>query len=263
MIESTQVGDIQIASPSIGVLANFSKALQVFDFPFIFKDTPTAHAVLDGDFGQELLAGLQDSGLIGLSYGELGWRHFSNNKHEVVKPEDVKGLKIRTMEVPMHIAYWKDQGANPTPLAYTEVFTALSQGVVDGVENTLGLIYSGKFYEASKYITFTGHIYDPEVYIINKNFFESLSDEDQEVIQSSIHDAVAFLRDLNEQYEGELVEKLKEHGAIFRELSEDEHNAWIDAAADFYKNNADKVDKEKLKGLLKAANNDVLANAIE
>lgn len=262
MIESTQSGDIQIASPSIGVLANFSKALQVFDYPFIFKDTATAHEVLDGDFGQELLDGLKTSGLIGLSYGELGWRHFSNNKHEVVAPADVKGLKIRTMEVPMHIAYWKDQGANPTPLAYTEVFTALSQGVVDGVENTLGLIYSGKFYEASKHITFTGHIYDPEVYIVNQAFFEGLSPEDQEIIQSSINDAVVYLRDLNEQYEDELVEKLKEKGAIFRDLDEDEHNAWIEAAADFYKNNADKVDKDKLKGLLQAAGNDVLADAI-
>ncbi len=262
MIESTQSGDIQIASPSIGVLANFSKALQVFDFPFIFKDTATAHEVLDGDFGQELLDGLKESGLIGLSYGELGWRHFSNNKREVVAPEDVKGLKIRTMEVPMHIAYWKDQGANPTPLAYTEVFTALSQGVVDGVENTLGLIYSGKFYEASKNITFTGHIYDPEVYIVNQPFFEGLSSEEQEIIQSSIQDAVVYLRDLNEQYEEELVEKLKDKGAVFRELSEDEHNAWVEAAADFYKNNANEVDTEKLKGLLEAADNDVLADAI-
>lgn len=263
MIESTQAGDIQLASPSIGVLANFSDALQIFDFPFIFTDTETAHEVLDGEFGQELLQGLEKNGLKGLSYGELGWRHFSNNKHEVVTPEDVKGLKIRTMEVPMHIAYWEDQGANPTPLAYTEVFTALSQGVVDGVENTLGLIYSGKFYEASKNITMTGHIYDPEVYIMNKDFFDSLSPEDQEIIQSSLRDAVDFLRDLNAQYESELVEKLQAEGAVFRELDDDELDVWIKAAVPFYQANADKVDKEKLKGLLQAANNEVLLEAIQ
>lgn len=263
MIESTQVGDIQIASPSVGVLANFSKALQVFDFPFIFKDIETAHAVLDGEFGQGLLKGLEKNGLIGLNYGELGWRHFSNSKHEVVTPADVKGIKLRTMEVPMHIAYWKEEGANPTPLAYTEVFTALSQGVVDGVENTLGLIYSAKFYEVSKYITLTGHIYDPEIYIVNKKFFENLHEVDQEIIQSSMDDAVVYLRELNAKYEDELLASLKEKGAIIRALTPEEQAVWVAEAIPFYKKNADKVDKEQLIQMLKAANNDALLEAIE
>jgi len=263
MIESTQAGDIQISSPSIGVLANFSSALEVFDFPFIFKDIETAHEVLDGEFGQELLTGVEERGLIGLSYGELGWRHLSNSKGEIVAPEDAEGLKFRTMEVPMHIAYWKEIGANPTPLAFTEVFTGLSQGVVDGVENTLGLMHSGKFHEVSNYITTTGHIYDPEVYIVNQDFFNGLSEEDQEIIQSSLEDAVTFLRERNNEYEDELRVMLEDEGAVFRDLTEEEQEAWIESAISFYESHADDVDKDKLIQLLEAADNEILLDAIK
>lgn len=263
MIESTQAGNIQMSSPSVGVLANFSSALQVFDFPFIFKDAETAHKVVDGEFGQELLKGLEDSGLVGLNYGELGYRHLSNNKGEIVTPDDINGLKLRTMEVPMHIAFWKEVGANPTPLAFTEVFTGLSSGVVDGVENVLGLIHSGKFHEVSKYITTTGHIYDPEIYIMNKDFFNGLSKEDQEIIQTSINDTVTYLRELNSDLDAELRTKLEEEGAIFRDLSEDEYNAWIEASIPFYEKHADEVDKEKLIQLLEATGNDKFLEAIK
>jgi len=263
MIEGTQAGDIQIASPSVGVLANFSSALEVFDFPFIFKDIETAREVLDGEFGQGLLEGLQENGLIGLNYGELGWRHLSNNKGEVVTPDDIQGLKIRTMEVPMHIAFWTELGANPTPLAFTEVFTGLNQGVVDGVENVLGLIYSGKFHEVSKYITTTAHLYDPEIYIVNKDFFEGLPAEDQEIIQSSMDEAVEYLRELNNELDEELRVSLEEEGAIFRDLTDEEQQVWLDAAVPFYEEYAGDIDTEKLKELLEAAGNDFLLNVLE
>src|SRR5690625_4907451 len=263
MIEGTQAGDIQIASPSVGVLANFSSALEVFDFPFIFKDIETAREVLDGEFGQGLLDGLQENGLIGLNYGELGWRHLSNNKGEVVTPDDIQGLKIRTMEVPMHIAFWTELGANPTPLAFTEVFTGLNQGVVDGVENVLGLIYSGKFHEVSKYITTTAHLYDPEIYIVNKDFFEGLPAEDQEIIQSSMDEAVEYLRELNNELDEELRVSLEEEGAIFRDLTDEEQQVWLDAAVPFYEEYAGDIDTEKLKELLEAAGNDFLLNVLE
>ncbi len=263
MIESTQAGNIQMSSPSVGVLANFSSALQIFDFPFIFKDTETAHKVVDGDFGQDLLKGLEESGLVGLNYGELGYRHLSNKKGEIVSPADIHGLKIRTMEVPMHIAFWKEVGANPTPLAFTEVFTGLSQGVVDGVENVLGLIHSGKFHEVSNYITTTGHIYDPEIYIMNKDFFNGLSKEDQEIIQTSINDTVTYLRELNSDLDANLRTLLEKEGAVFRDLSDEEYNAWIEASIPFYQKNADKVDKQKLIQLLEAAENDKFLDVIK
>jgi len=263
LVENVQAGNIQIAAPAVGVLANFSSSLNVFDFPFIFKDTESAYEVLDGDVGQELLAGLEESGILGLSYSENGWRHITNGKGEIVKPEDVKGLKLRTMEVPMHIAFWKELGANPTPLAFTEVFTGLSQGVIDAQENPLQLIYTGKFYEANKYITTTGHIYDPDIMITNKDFFEGLSDEDQEIIQTSIDEAIDYLRDLNSDLDNELREKLEAEGAIITDLSAEEREAWVDALIPFYKQHADEVDKEMLIKVLEAAGNEKALEAIK
>jgi len=262
MVENTQSGNIQITSPSVGVLANFSSALEVFDFPFIFKDRETVYEVFDSDIGQELLAGLEESNLIGLGYSENGWRHLSNNKEEITSPDQMDGLKLRTMEVPLHIEFWKELGANPTPLAFTEVFTGLSSGVVDGVENPFQLIYTGKFHEPSKFITTTGHIFDPEILVINKDFFEGLSEEDQEIIETSATEAIEYLRELNKDLDEELREKLIDEGAVITDLTEEEQEAWVEAAIPFYEKNADEVDKETLIKVLEAAGNETFLNAI-
>lgn len=263
MVENTQAGSIEISSPSVGVLANFSPALEVFDFPFIFEDRDTVYEVLDGEAGETLLAGLEDADLIGLGFSENGWRHISNKNGEIVKPEDVEGLKLRTMEVPMHIGFWKELGANPTPLAFTEVFSGLSSGVVDGQENPLQLTYTSKFHEPSKYITTTGHIFDPEPVVVNKDFFEELSEENQEIIQTSLDESIDYLRDLNRDLDDELREKLEDDGAIITDLSDEEHEAWIDAVVPFYEEHADEVDTDMLKQLLEAAGNDKLLDAIK
>ena len=263
MVENTQAGNLHITSPSVGVLANFSSALEVFDFPFIFKDIDAVYNVFDGEVGQQLLDGLEESGLIGLGYSENGWRHLSNTEGEIVLPEDVEGLKLRTMEVPLHIAFWEHVGANPTPLPFTEVFNSLSQGVVDGVENPFQLIYTGKFHEPSPYITTTGHIFDPEILVINKDFFEGLSEEDQEIIQSSADEAIAYLRELNVDLDEELRQNLEDEGAIIRDLSDEEHEAWVEASIPFYQENVDEVDKEMLMNLLEAAGNDRILDALQ
>ncbi|MGM8364418.1 TRAP transporter substrate-binding protein [Virgibacillus sp. W0181] len=263
MVENTQSGNIEITSPSVGVLANFSSALEVFDFPFIFKDIDAVYNVFDGDVGQNLLDGLEESGFVGLGFSENGWRHLSNSKGEIVTPEDAEGLKLRTMEVPMHIAFWKHIGANPTPMAFTEVFSGLSSGAVEGVENPFQLIYTGKFHEPSEYITTTGHIFDPEILIVNKDFFEGLPEEDQEILQSSADEAISHLRDLNADLDTELRKKLEDEGAIIRDLSDEEHDAWVEASIPFYEENADEVDKDMLIKLLEAAGNDKILEAIK
>ncbi|GAA0438921.1 TRAP transporter substrate-binding protein [Lentibacillus halophilus] len=263
MVESTQAGDIQISSPSVGVLANFSSALEVFDFPFIFKDRETVYDVLDGEVGQQLLDGLEESGIKGLGYSENGWRHLNTTEEQVVKPEEMEGKKLRTMEVPMHIAFWEELGANPTPMAFTEVFNGLSQGVVDAQENPLQLTYTSNFYEPAPYITLTKHIFDPEIVIVNQEFFNSLSEKDQDIIQSSLDEAIAHLRDLNSDLDEELRTKLKDEGTKIRELSDEERQAWIDATLPFYKEYADEVNKDTLIDLLEAAGNDKILNAIQ
>jgi len=263
IIESVQGGTITMSAPSVGVLSNFSPALGIFDFPFIFKDTENAYSVLKSDFGEGLLKDLEDSGFVGLGFNDNGWRHLTNSKQEITTPDQVEGLNIRTMEVPMHMTFWESLGTNPTPMAFTEVFTALQQGVVDGQENPLQLIYSMKFHEPNKYITTTGHIFDPEPIIMNKDFFDGLSAENQELVRKNVDKSIEYLHELNKNLDEELRGKLEAEGAIITDLTPEQRQLWVDALTPVYKEHASEVDTEKLKALLEAAGNEKFLEAIE
>src|SRR3546814_5116739 len=114
-----------------------------------------------------------------LAWAENGFRHMTNNKHPIKVPADMQGLKMRTVENPVHIQAYKAFGINPTPMAFSEVFTALQQGTVDGQENPLSVITASKFDQVQKYLTLTGHVYSPGVYLMNKAAFDKLSDDDK------------------------------------------------------------------------------------
>ena len=263
MIEATQFGDIEMTAPSVGVLANFDKSLEVFDFPFIFEDAETAYKVLDSELGDEMLAGLEKSGLIALGWGENGFRNLAMVKGTVKTPDEMKGIKLRTMQVPMHIAYWKSIGAAPTPMPFPEVFTSLQQGVVDGVENPYELLFSAKFTEPAHSLTETRHLYDPEVILISKDFFEGLSAEDQQIIRGAADEMVAKIRSLKATISDEIRAKIVAAGGTVTDLTDEERQQWIDSAIPFYKENASKVDTEKLKAILEAAGNTTYLEAIQ
>ncbi|WP_051530215.1 TRAP transporter substrate-binding protein [Halomonas halodenitrificans] len=263
MIEATQFGDIEMTAPSVGVLANFDKSLEVFDFPFIFEDAETAYEVLDSKLGEEMLSGLADSGLIALGWGENGFRNLAMTDGTVRLPDDMDGVKLRTMQVPMHIAFWESIGAAPTPLSFPEVFTSLQQGVVDGVENPYELLYSARLTEPANYLTETRHIYDPEVILINKDFFENLSEEDQMIIQEAADAAIDKIRTLKKTVTDEIRAEIEDEGGTVTDLTDEERQAWIDSAIPFYKENAEKVDTDKLKAILEAAGNTTYLEAIQ
>lgn len=263
MVEATQFGDIEMTAPSVGVLANFDKSLEVFDFPFIFEDADTAHKVLDSELGDEMLAGLEDSGLIGLGWGENGFRNLAMVDQTVTTPEEMEGVKLRTMQVPKHIAYWESIGAAPTPMPFPEVFTSLQQGVVDGVENPYELLYSARLTEPANHLTETQHIYDPEVILISKDFFESLSADDQKVIRDAADEAIEKIRSLKKEVSDEIRAKIEDEGGTVTELSDEERQKWIDSAVAFYKEHASTVDTERLKAVLEAAGNTTFLEAIE
>ncbi len=261
--ESTQINNIQISSPAIGQLATMSPALQVFNLPFLFKDSKQAYEILDGQIGQELLKSLEENNFVGLGYAENGWRHLTTKKGPVTKPDQVQGMKLRTMEDPLHLAFWKEIGLNPTPLAFSEVFTALSQGVVDGQENPLTLIHSMKFHEVNPYITLTGHIYDPEVFIVNKTFFDSLSEEDQQLIEHAAQESIKYQREQNKLDEDELKEKLQEEGATITELTDKEKEAWVKAVKDIYKEYKDDIGEDTLRKVLEETDNEIGLEALK
>lgn len=178
-IEAVQLGTQELTFTSTGPVPNFVPEARILDVPFLFRDKAHARAVLDGAIGQEMLAKFDAKGFKALAWGENGVRHMTNSKRAVNAPEDLKGLKMRTMENPVHIAAYKGFGIVTTPMAFPEVFTALQQGTVDGQENPLSVIMAAKFDQVQKHLSLTGHVYSPAIFLMNKAAFDKLSAEDK------------------------------------------------------------------------------------
>ncbi len=178
-IEAVQLGTQELAFSSTGPVPNFVPEARMFDIPFLFRDKAHARAVLDGSIGQEMLVKFDSKGFKALAWAENGFRHMTNSKRPVNVPEDLKGLKLRTMENPVHVAAYKGFGIITTPMAFPEVFTALQQGTVDGQENPLGVIMSAKFDQVQKHLSLTGHVYSPCIFLMNKASFDKLSADDK------------------------------------------------------------------------------------
>ena len=179
-IEAVQLGTLDLTMTSSGPVPNFVPEVAILDIPFLFKDYAQARSTLDGPIGQDMLGKFTPKGIIALAWGENGFRHMTNNKRSVNAPDDLKGLKMRTMENPVHMQAYKAFGIIPTPMAFTEVFTALQQGTVDGQENPLSVIISAKFDQVQKHLSLTGHVYSPAIFLMNKAAFDKLSAADKQ-----------------------------------------------------------------------------------
>jgi tripartite ATP-independent transporter DctP family solute receptor len=179
-VEAVQLGTQELALSTTGPIPNFVPETKIFDMPFLFRDKAHARAVLDGPIGQEMLKKFDARGFTAMGWAENGFRHMTNSKHDVNTPADLKGLKMRTMENPVHITAYKALGIIPTPMAFPEVFTALQQGTVDGQENPLSIIIAAKFDQVQKHLSLTGHVYSPCVWLMNKDAFNKLSAADKQ-----------------------------------------------------------------------------------
>ena len=179
-IEAVQMGTQELAFSSSGPVPNFVPDARILDIPFLFRDKAHARAVLDGPIGQEMLGKFDSKGFKALAWAENGFRHMTNSKRAVNGPDDLKGLKMRTMENPVHVAAYKGFGIVTTPMAFPEVFTALQQGTVDGQENPLSVIMASKFDQVQKHLSLTGHVYSPCIFLMNKTSFDALSAADKQ-----------------------------------------------------------------------------------
>ena len=179
-IEAVQLGTQELTFSSTGPVPNFVPEAKILDIPFLFRDKAHARAVLDGPIGQEMLTKFDSKGFKALAWGENGIRNMTNNKRAINTPDDLKGLKLRTMENPVHVAAYKGLGIVTTPMAMTEVFTALQQGTVDGQENPLSVIMAAKFDQVQKHVSLTGHVYSPGIFLMNKGSFDKLSAADKQ-----------------------------------------------------------------------------------
>lgn len=176
LIEGLQIGSVDMAISSTGPLGNFVPEVYALDLPFLFRDYDHARKVLDGDIGMELLERVNENDLVGLAWAENGFRHVTNSQRPVRTPSDLEGLKLRTMENRVHMAAFTGMGASPTPMAFPEVFGALQQGVVDGQENPVTVITASKFWEVQKYVSLTGHVYSPAIFLASPALFDDLSE---------------------------------------------------------------------------------------
>ncbi len=176
LVEGLQLGTVEAAIVSTGALSNFVPDVGVVDIPFLFRDTQHARHVMDGAFGQELLAKFSKRGLVALAWGEQGFRHLTNNKHAVNTVADLKGLKIRVTENPVHITAFRTLGASPTPMSWPEVIGALQQGTIDGQENPISVLASAKLWQVQKHLTLTSHVYAPMALLVAPSFWGTLTD---------------------------------------------------------------------------------------
>lgn len=195
-VENIQFGNVDLTFVSSAPVAAFAPSFFAFDIPFLFDSRQQAYEVLDGPIGKEILASLESSGMVGLAYWENGFRQLTTADTPIHKPEDLAGMKMRTMENEVHIAAWRAVGANPAPLAFNELFTALQQGTFDAQEGPINLFYDMKFNEVQKYITKTNHIYSPWPLLANPEKLAQLSPEDRAVFDQAIIDATAYQRQL-------------------------------------------------------------------
>ncbi len=184
-IESVQLGTQALTLTSTGPVPNFVPDARILDIPFLFRDKAHAHAVLDGPIGQEMSKKFEPKGFKVLAWCDNGVRHMTNSKRDVNLPDDLKGLKMRTMENPVHVAAYKSLGIVTTPMAFPEVFTALQQGTVDGQENPLSVIMAAKFDQVQKHVSLTGHVFSPAVFLMNKSMFDKLSADDQKAFMEA------------------------------------------------------------------------------
>ncbi|RYF50083.1 MAG: TRAP transporter substrate-binding protein [Comamonadaceae bacterium] len=217
-VSALQGGTVEITVLNAGILGAQVKEFAAYDFPFLFNNGQEADAVTDGPFGQKLLAKLEEKGLHGLGYWDLGFRNVTNSKRPIAKADDIAGLKIRVIQSPIYIDLFSALGANATPMPFPELYPALDQKAVDGQENPNTVILSSKFAEVQKYITQTRHIYNPQALIVSKKTWDSMSADEKKLITEAATEATAFQRQVSRGAADSALESLRKAGMTVTEL---------------------------------------------
>ncbi|KFE55114.1 TRAP transporter substrate-binding protein [Pseudomonas syringae] len=213
-VSALQGGTLDITVLNSGILAAQAPDFAMLDFPFLFNNVEEAHAVIDGAVGQKLAAQLDSKGLVSLGYWDLGFRHLTNSKHPVTKIEDMQGLKVRVIQSPIYLETFSALGANPVAMAFPEVYTGLEQRTIDGQENPFTVIEGNKFYEVQKYLSVTGHIFNPQSLIIGQKTWNRLNDDEKALIRDAATKAQEYQRKVTAESMDKARSNLAEHIAI-------------------------------------------------
>ena len=218
-VSALQGGTVEITVLNSGILASQVKDFEVFDFPFMFANAKEADAVVDGPFGQKMHAKLLDKGIVGLAYWELGFRNITNSKKPIATVEDIAGLKLRVIPNAINVDWVKAVGANPTPMAFPEVYAGLESKAIDGQENPFSVILANKFYEVQKHLAVTNHQYNPQSMIFSKKVWDTLSADEKKILQDAAVEAGRFQRQTNRDLAASQLADLKKAGMQVTEFS--------------------------------------------
>jgi tripartite ATP-independent transporter DctP family solute receptor len=243
MVEGLQLGTIDLVVTSTGPLGGFVPRMFVVDLPFLFRDREHAYKVLDGLIGRELLDAFSEKGIKGLAFWENGFRQITNNVRPIEKPEDLKGIKIRTMENKVHLAAFKAFGASPTPMAWSEVYTALQQKTIDAQENPIAIIYFQKIYEVQKYLALTGHFYSPTPLLMSLKAFNNLPKNIQKIVLDTAIECATYERNLLRDNEANQLAEIKSKGM---HVTTPNKKPFQDAAAPVYNEFESQFGKEMI-----------------
>ena len=217
-VSALQGGTLEMVSMNSGILASQVKEFAIYDFPFQFADAKEADFVVDGPFGKMMHDKLQEKGMVGLGYFELGFRNMTNSKRPITKVDDFAGLKIRVIPNPINLDWVKALDANPTPMAFPEVYGALESKALDGQENPLNVILANKFAEVQKHLALTNHVYNPQSVIISKKFWDTLSVAEKKIVTDAAAEATKVQRQVSRDAAGSTLDQLKKAGMQVTEL---------------------------------------------
>ena len=237
LVEGMQLGTIEMASTANMVLSNFDKRFSVLDLPYLITNYETAYKVLDSEEIQSVIDSFaEESGVRVLAYGQGGFRQVIGNV-AINSLDDMKGVKVRVPESDIYIDTFAALGANPTPLAYTDTFTALQQGTVDAFEITPAVVLSAGFYEVCSDVSMTNHLYSPNPLMISESLYSGLTEDQQNILSEAAKKAAADQRKWLEEGEADTLEKLQEKGMTVNNPDLKDFQAAIEASGlyDSYK----------------------------
>lgn len=222
VVSAMQGGTIDLNVMNASLLAGNAKEMAVLDFPYLFNNAQEADAILDGPVGKKLMDKLPEKGLVGLTFFDLGFREMHTTKKQIAKADDLKGLKMRVIPTPVYVDFMNATGANAVPMPFTETYTALEQGSIDGMTNPLLNILDGKYNEVSKYLTMTNHMYTPQIVIVSKKTWDKLSPAEQKILRDAAVETTAFQRKVARDEAAKVLTALKQAKMTVIELPPEE-----------------------------------------
>lgn len=253
MLQGIQLGTVDAALITNSVIANVEPAFTVNDLPFLYANEPQAFEILDGPLGDGLFEEVRDKKIVGLSWCASGFRNMANRARPITTPADLEGLKFRVIQSPLFVQMFDLLGGSAVPMPYGEVFTALQQGTIDGMENPTWAIQAIKINEVTSYLSITRHIYSTAPIVMSGRFYDSLSDEDQKIVKDAAMKACVAQRKFSEDQETKIIEELGEAGMEVNYV--EDMSAFQSKMGPLYDNYRETIGSDRLDSWLAAVKN--------